>query len=814
MYCKNDDTLNLITHYLMLRYTNNFNNTDCSIENIKKVIHILFDFKKAGDWGQALYCSQFNNMYNNQKKDCIFITRDFLAALRGILCKNVSVLFTHNHKLVLFKKIDNTIHPANTLIIHGGNPNKRKQSPIIESHISLNTQRRKKLKKENQKDLIITFNNFVLNNILNFSLFRYKFLKYIDHNNEILPINLINKTFYYRFLLILIICLFIIHLRHNLINNDCNPDFIILLDNVENIIGNNIDLYILFQDFENLEIKFNNYFDFLNNICNNMDPHYNCNITTIIKEYITLINSSFGYDFFIYLKEDNVINSIYLEKAKLIIEKTLLFFKKKILLNCYYPNSYIYYTSPYEDEKQITHLQSKYQDFYVEFYRYFLQIYLIMTINFIYKNGENISKIETKYKDFITRINSIFSIESIEIDENDENGQTINEPFDIETYTSVPEEMNNAEYDKDYDNDDEDSSSTDYSENKYKILIEHLLIILKKKMYHIDNIIIDLDRTQLIIKINIYKLFNSNIDNNDLIKILSHYNLLPSHISIPLNDDNNRILDINISSSEPILIDIPFSVIYRRLTKLIEEIEIYINLIKKNTTLTTSDSTTLETILRNDELKSILKTDLKLYPELIKYIDDNPKYFLYTLVKRKYDIFTILYDFLFKDFFIKENFIDNNIKQILISNEIISLRDIQQIKELLLQSKYNTSETHRIENINQIHKDTIFSLDFYKQFNEDDIKSKKLLIFIIKLFNIYITFNNNFKKLKDHINQIFDISDIDNNITDDIFPIEKIDNLIIAIIIKYIIYLRKNTFDINPKIDNGIIDYLIHFYYQ
>ena len=105
----------VIIHYIIayLYYCNDIDIININIINIrnciKEIIEILFDLKKAGDWGQALFCSEYNKHQNVNRKDCFFVTGDKLAAVRSLLCTNVK-----------------TILPVDYTIISGAQSNKKK----------------------------------------------------------------------------------------------------------------------------------------------------------------------------------------------------------------------------------------------------------------------------------------------------------------------------------------------------------------------------------------------------------------------------------------------------------------------------------------------------------------------------------------------------------------------------------------------------------------------------------------------------------------------------------------------------------------
>lgn len=55
----------------------------CKLD-IKDISAILYDLKKSGDWGQALYCKKYNTLNVGRKRAC-FISGDILAAFYSIL---------------------------------------------------------------------------------------------------------------------------------------------------------------------------------------------------------------------------------------------------------------------------------------------------------------------------------------------------------------------------------------------------------------------------------------------------------------------------------------------------------------------------------------------------------------------------------------------------------------------------------------------------------------------------------------------------------------------------------------------------------
>lgn len=57
---------------------------------------IIYDLKKSGDWGQAIFCSKYNETHPDK---FMFVSGDYLSALNCILRKNVTTFFGLNSSL-------------------------------------------------------------------------------------------------------------------------------------------------------------------------------------------------------------------------------------------------------------------------------------------------------------------------------------------------------------------------------------------------------------------------------------------------------------------------------------------------------------------------------------------------------------------------------------------------------------------------------------------------------------------------------------------------------------------------------------------
>ena len=118
-----NNILSILIIYLFISYINSTPNptniyTD---DNIDKIVDILLDLKKAGDWGQGLFCSNYNKTKPNHLSDCLFISGDQLSAIRSIFCENVDTMFSSKNQLFLYK---NNVPPV---AVAGGSSDKKKK---------------------------------------------------------------------------------------------------------------------------------------------------------------------------------------------------------------------------------------------------------------------------------------------------------------------------------------------------------------------------------------------------------------------------------------------------------------------------------------------------------------------------------------------------------------------------------------------------------------------------------------------------------------------------------------------------------------
>ena len=66
----------------------------------ENIINILFDLKKAGDWGQSLFCSTYNIFQTVTNNDeCFFVSGDRLSAMRSILAVNTKTIFMSDYRI-------------------------------------------------------------------------------------------------------------------------------------------------------------------------------------------------------------------------------------------------------------------------------------------------------------------------------------------------------------------------------------------------------------------------------------------------------------------------------------------------------------------------------------------------------------------------------------------------------------------------------------------------------------------------------------------------------------------------------------------
>lgn len=86
--------INMIVY---IYYTNKRNSMDIR-KNLNEIVDILFDLKKAGDWGQSLFCSKYNEEERN--KECFFVSGDRLSAMRSILSANTKTIFSTDYRAI------------------------------------------------------------------------------------------------------------------------------------------------------------------------------------------------------------------------------------------------------------------------------------------------------------------------------------------------------------------------------------------------------------------------------------------------------------------------------------------------------------------------------------------------------------------------------------------------------------------------------------------------------------------------------------------------------------------------------------------
>ena len=103
-------------------------------DKIETIIQILFDLKKSGDWGQALFCSKYNDFKRTENKECFFITGDRLAATRAILTNNVKTIFPIEYKLL---SNVSTIKKKSILTLYRNNFNLTFENLIIDINNNL-----------------------------------------------------------------------------------------------------------------------------------------------------------------------------------------------------------------------------------------------------------------------------------------------------------------------------------------------------------------------------------------------------------------------------------------------------------------------------------------------------------------------------------------------------------------------------------------------------------------------------------------------------------------------------------------------------
>jgi len=237
-----EDVKTVILYFMV--YTYLYEYEKLSIDEIKD---ILYDFKKSGDWGQALCCKNINANTNSREKLC-FISGDMFSAFYGIL-NNVPTIFGSN--------IPNQDDHSEICIYTGVN--------------NLDT---------------LYIKNFILNYLKNDLIFKISKLQNLDtkFTNELNEsINIINK-----------------YLNSQGLNNNIsflsNPqnffDIIFVYENNDNVLKNIFDIIFtlginIFKYLKNTLMSDENIFDDLENNLNTLKSRYQEDLESIYDNYIS-----------------------------------------------------------------------------------------------------------------------------------------------------------------------------------------------------------------------------------------------------------------------------------------------------------------------------------------------------------------------------------------------------------------------------------------------------------------------------------------------------------------------------------------------
>lgn len=152
-----------IIKFIIIHCFYNSQNTNLNPNNkLTDIINILFDLKKSGDWGQSLFCSEYNKKFS-PNKDCFFISGDKLSAARSIMTGNVKTI---------------TATDFNSVFSKGKGKNSEKRAVLT-------------LYRNGELMTFKYFITFLQKNILSFIAFQH--IK-IHHRYFIKPSNLINVS--------------------------------------------------------------------------------------------------------------------------------------------------------------------------------------------------------------------------------------------------------------------------------------------------------------------------------------------------------------------------------------------------------------------------------------------------------------------------------------------------------------------------------------------------------------------------------------------------------------------------------------------
>lgn len=238
--------------------------------NIKDIINILYDFKKSGDWGQALYCLNSNN----NKIDNIFVSGDRLSALHSLLRINIKTIFGIERNFIEKKNIEKRI---NMIGIYNGNSDItiRQFLELFRSLIEINNVYNKieikdkllqlltylynkdlKLLDINNRKIYldITFKNYFINHHINnrtiFLFFRSYVLDLLNKTLETRKTYILNNlSNYFKEDIEIIKNLYNIEItkiidKHNTTSSDNTINYI---NNLCNIIINTLDIFNIFE---------------------------------------------------------------------------------------------------------------------------------------------------------------------------------------------------------------------------------------------------------------------------------------------------------------------------------------------------------------------------------------------------------------------------------------------------------------------------------------------------------------------------------------------------------------------------------------
>lgn len=271
-----DIIVEILVKYLYYNYKDNSGNFQTVIEGI---INILFDLKKAGDWGQSLFCAKYNELKPTQ--ECFFVSGDRLSALRSILTAKTKTVFmskykainkSHAHNILSLFKNNNKFNFKNFIEYFKNNIYSSKYTGLLYSRYIINRNFYNDYNSANNGDNVdITDSNFNYEYFTAFlNILKYDFILYFN-KNALVKLNKYNSIVIERNSITYSVE--DENIGHVYINNRRESNEKRLNDKIDFYMTNNDNILNYIKDFDNqynsiVIDKFDKVLNIINNIAN------------------------------------------------------------------------------------------------------------------------------------------------------------------------------------------------------------------------------------------------------------------------------------------------------------------------------------------------------------------------------------------------------------------------------------------------------------------------------------------------------------------------------------------------------------------